>query len=200
MTTASGRAARLRSRRLAVCFVVIVALDLLVLLVTGLHLAFRYWPGSGATGTTLVDVSRVLHGVSAWGAVVFLVIAVVLTATWLPGTRRRISLWLGGLLAIGSAGYGIVTGGRLAWDQLALWAVTTGNAVPHGVVGLPDTVKFLIVGTSEVSPGTYSGRVWVHLLVVPLVFALGIGLIGVACGRGRSVPATRASELEVVPA
>lgn len=190
----------MRSRRLVIGFVVLVALDLSVLLVTGLHLAFRYWPGSATAGTTLVDVSRVVHGVSAWGAVGLLVIAVVLAATWLPGARRRVSLWLGGLLAIGSAGYGIITGGRLAWDQLALWAVTTGNSVPRGVVGLPDTVKFLIIGINEVSPGTYSGRVWVHLLVVPLVFALGIGLIGLACRPSRSVPATRANEPEVVPA
>jgi hypothetical protein len=179
-----------RSHRLVTGFGILVALDLLVLLATGVHLAFRYRPEPGASGTTLLEVSRTLHAITAWGALVLVVIAVVLAAVWLPAARRRVTLWLGGLLAIGSAGYGIVTGARLAWDQLALWAVTTGNSVPLGVVGLPDTVKFLIVGQDEVSPGTYSGRVWVHVLVVPAVFAIGIVLVlwsvrGTSAARGR---------------
>jgi len=61
---------------------------------------------------------------------------------------------------------------------------------------LLDGVKFLIVGPVEASPGGYSGGVWVHLLAVPAVFAIGIILIGVACTRRRSVPAPRAHEPE----
>jgi quinol-cytochrome oxidoreductase complex cytochrome b subunit len=188
-----------RSRRLVIGFGGLVALDLLVLLATGIHLAFRYRPEPGASGTTLLEVSSTLHAITAWGALVLVVIAVVNAAVWLPTARRRVSLWLGGLVAVCSAGYGIVTGARLAWDQLALSAVTDGNSVPVGVVGLPDTVKFLIVGHNEVSPGTYSGRVWVHVLVVPAVFAIGIVLVGVACTRLRSVPAPDAHDPEGIP-
>ncbi|MFN8026114.1 MAG: hypothetical protein U0W40_07105 [Acidimicrobiia bacterium] len=163
-------------RRLGVALAVVLGLDLVVLVVSGVFLAFRYLPDAASPSDT-VGVARTAHAVSAWVAVVGVVAAVVVLVAARADVRRRALFWCGAVLVVGSVGYGLVTGAGLAWDQLALWAVTTGNHVPRGVLALPDTVKFVLVGSDELSRGDFTTAAWIHVLVLPLVFLCAAAMV-----------------------
>jgi quinol-cytochrome oxidoreductase complex cytochrome b subunit len=67
------------------------------------------------------------------------------------------------------------TGSFLAWDQLALWSVTAGTNFTGARAVFRDEVKFVLVGTQEISPGSYATILAIHAaLAVVLVLLLGL--------------------------
>lgn len=68
---------------------------------------------------------------------------------------------------------GAFTGSLLPWDQMSLWAVTVQGDL-RGVLpaAFREDVRFVLIGTTEISQATY--RMWtlVHLLGLPLAIAL----------------------------
>ena len=149
-----------------------------VVAVSGLVLSFRYFPETAGDGTTLSDILRPIHELSAY---VTLGLVAVLAASALArvshGTWRSITLVVGGAaIALAALVFGIVRGPRLAWDQLALFAVTNGRTGPRGV-WLPDTVRFVLRGVAEVSVGDYRRDVWVHVLVTPTLVIIGVAML-----------------------
>jgi quinol-cytochrome oxidoreductase complex cytochrome b subunit len=155
--------------------VVLLAVALLVLAVTGVWLWFRYvptagraWPGS--------DVPR---GDEGWirtthrltGAITVVLAATVLVLV----VGRRIRAGVHGVVA----GVGVlvtalaasVTGSLLPWDQLALWAVSVGSDFRGTQATFRGEVKYVLVGAREVSPATY--RFWAisHVVLAVLVAA-----------------------------
>jgi hypothetical protein len=74
---------------------------------------------------------------------------------------------------------GSFSGGLLAWDQVALWAVTVGadfKGFTKIVSG--DNVRSVIIGSKEISTGAFTTWFWVHTVVIPVVvLALGIALL-----------------------
>ena len=64
----------------------------------------------------------------------------------------------------------VTTGRRLAWDLLALWAVRA-DVDSRGVLfaAFDDTVRFVIVGRTELSQAGFRTLVWSHAVVLPLI-------------------------------
>lgn len=141
---------------------------------TGVYLSFRYRPDArGVAGAV-----PALHAVSA--ALLAIVLVTGLAAfVWERRPDRRHGL--PAFAAIGLLAVVLVVeirlGSRLAWDQLALAAVTAST---RGIAGvwldhLP--LKFLLVGGAEVGVADFRRRVWLHVAVLPAVVAVGTGLV-----------------------
>jgi hypothetical protein len=71
---------------------------------------------------------------------------------------------------------------RLAWDQLALWAVTTGSSFR----GVSHTqVTYVLGDGGELSVSSYNPWAWVHVLVVPLVIDACLVVLALLARRAR---------------
>ncbi len=136
------------------------------LVVTGVPLVVLYQPRGGAAWLrTLHSASSVLF----LGATAGLLLASAVVAI----SRRR--TWVGWPLALGAfaaAAAGSFTGQLLAWDMLALTGVTVGESYRGVIDPLTGDVRFIVVGSAEVSQGTYLAWLLVHLLVVPAAVVL----------------------------
>jgi quinol-cytochrome oxidoreductase complex cytochrome b subunit len=143
--------------------IALAALLLLVLVASGAWLWWNYRP----------DRDQWIRTTHEAAAIALLVVAVALVA--LAILRRARTGGSGIVAAVGvlaTVGASSVTGRLLPWDQLALWAVTTGNDLRYGVAAtFDDRVKSLIARSREISIGTY------HFWAISHV-ALGV-LVGV---------------------
>ncbi|HEY3673999.1 MAG TPA: cytochrome b N-terminal domain-containing protein [Acidimicrobiia bacterium] len=150
-------------------------MSLTVLATTGVWLWFRYlpsassaWPGTRAPAHDESWI-RTAHRVVAYLVVVLAVVALVLAI------GRRVRSGVRGVVA----GTGVLvtalaasfTGYLLPWDQLALWAVSVGSDIRGVQAPFRAEVKYIIVGSHEVSPSTY--RFWAvsHVVLGVLVAA-----------------------------
>lgn len=158
---------------------------------SGLWLGFRYLPGS-----SVARVVRYVHGGLSYLLVAALVGVAAISAV-LAGrsvSRRRWLVPVGavGLLAV--LVVALISGFALAWDQLALFAVTGhGPGDLHGVfhAAFDDQVGFLLFGHSEVTQSSYRGSLWIHIAIAPiLAMALTLGLWRVSARRVASVPSS----------
>jgi quinol-cytochrome oxidoreductase complex cytochrome b subunit len=86
--------------------------------------------------------------------------------------RSRLSIGTAALALVAAAAT-VLTRPLVQWDQLALWAVTVGTDV-HGYwyAAHDDSVRFLLIGSSEVTQGQYAPMVLLHVLA-PVVGAIG---------------------------
>jgi quinol-cytochrome oxidoreductase complex cytochrome b subunit len=156
----------------------LLAAAVLVLAVTGVWLWFAYrptaadaWPTKHplSAPVTVSSVLRRTHRVTSYVAGVLAAAALVVLI------GRRIATGGRGIVA----GIGVVvtalaalfTGFLLPWDQLALWAVTVGGDMSGIQSTFDSKVKYILIGSNEVSVGTY------HLWAISHV-VLG-GLVGV---------------------
>lgn len=66
-----------------------------------------------------------------------------------------------------------MSGLRLPWDVLGLWAVTVDNDY-RGVLRAPfaDTVRFVLIGGTELTQGEYRTRLVGHVAVAVLAVVL----------------------------
>jgi quinol-cytochrome oxidoreductase complex cytochrome b subunit len=152
-----------------------LAVTLVVLTATGVWLWFRYQPvsniltsGRGAPARPQGWI-RETHRIAAWLAVVLAVGVVVLLVV--RRVRTRVSGVVAGIGVLVTSVAALFTGFLLPWDQLALWAVTTGNDIRGAQVTFRSEVKYVIVGTHEVSPGTYRFWAIAHVVMGVLVGA-----------------------------
>jgi quinol-cytochrome oxidoreductase complex cytochrome b subunit len=161
-----------------------------VLLASGLYLTFRYRPSSTvAPRGVLLDTTVRVHQVAAY---LLLIDALALAVVVVLGTRghrplrRRIAAAVAAVAVSLTTVAAIVSGRLLPWDQLALWAVTTGNRVRsiRGVLDFPVVVRFVVIGTSEVDLSTYARTAWVHILVIPLVL-VSVAALALVAARAR---------------
>ena len=95
-----------------------------LLLATGLWLTFRYVPGPGRAWT--VSAAHEVHRFSGYA---FAVVAVLLAVDVALGAAdrdvRRAWTRIGAsVVLVVAVGVALVSGPKLAWNQLALWAVT----------------------------------------------------------------------------
>lgn len=136
------------------------------LAVTGVPLMVLYEPRGGAAWLrTLHSASSTLFlGATAGLLLVAAVVAIARHRTWLG--------WPLALGAFAAAAVGSFTGQLLAWDMLALTAVTVGETYRGVIDPLTADVRFVIVGSAEVSQRAYLGWLLVHLVVVPAAATL----------------------------
>lgn len=179
-----------RARRLLVWLVVG---EVVLLAATGAYLVFFYRPTAAQSwseiyrvqrgGVNLAIIVRTVHrGVAqltVLTATVLAGVAMVEALSRWNGPRRRRSSAITGpavLLVLIAAS---LTGSLIAWDQLALWAVTVGTDVAgFRTLLTDDQVRFVLIGGSEVSVGTVRTWLIVHALVVPLLLAGLLWLLG----------------------
>jgi hypothetical protein len=83
----------------------------------------------------------------------------------------------------------LVTSELVAWDQLGLSSVTVGTDISgYWTAAFGDDVRFVLVGGTEVSTGTYAAVLLVHL-AAPVLGAMA--LIGAAVAARRTPPVER---------
>ena len=148
--------------------VLVVAIVLLVvaLAATGAWLWFRYTPASNWISET--------HRFAA-GALMALAAIAVLVAIMdrVHGVAHGV---VASVALFAAAAGAVLTGSLVSWDQLALWAVTTGPGKLEGVAAAHgDQVKYVIAGGRELSPSTYERWSYAHLglaLLVLVAFVL----------------------------
>jgi quinol-cytochrome oxidoreductase complex cytochrome b subunit len=136
-----------------------------VLLVTGVWLSFFYRP-------VPVDGNdeQLLRAVHRISSSLLVPLALALAITHVVVRRRSWPPVATGLIVIVVAL--VFTGYRLPWDQLALWAVTVGTDL-RGMfpAAFDDQVKFVLIGSREVSQGTLRTVFIVHAAVLPVPLA-----------------------------
>jgi quinol-cytochrome oxidoreductase complex cytochrome b subunit len=158
----------------------LLGLALLALVVgTGLWLTFNYRPGDVQAWNAVVDIDqtslrliRLVHRVAGY--------ALVLPAGALVVVRigdRRLA--------------GTITGYGLAWDQLALWAVTVGTNKIGITPIFRDDVRFVLIGGVEISPTTYRISFGAHVTI-----ALAVGAALILAGRHAARQAGTTSETQ----
>lgn len=154
-----------------------VAAGLAALVVgTGIWLSFRYRPD--ATG-----LASTVPAVHAIASVALAVVTVIGLAAFVWERRPDRRHGLPAFAVVAAVGLVLVVeyaiGSGLAWDQLALWAVTpaTATGAIRGVWLDGIGVKFVIVGTSELGTDELRRMVWLHLVVFPVLVGLGIGFV-----------------------
>lgn len=169
----SGAVARARSVVLAV-----LSVEVALLAVTGVILYFVYRPRAsealiqvtgGDRPMAFPDWTRLLH---RWVAI--LTVPTALVASLLISLRLAIRRrWQGPVAAAGllvASLAALVTGFRLPWRQLALWAVTGGDIhVGYGSL-LDGDVRFVLTDRGEEAPSTV-----ITWLVVHAVFGVVAG-------------------------
>jgi len=64
------------------------------------------------------------------------------------------------------------TGYLLPWDQLALWAVTVGTNMMGYTPVFGSQVKFVLLGSSEISNDTLLRWYTLHVLLLPFVIVI----------------------------
>lgn len=141
----------------------------LVLVLTGVPLIWLYSPDPEAGSAWLGTTHRVASTLLLNAAVVYLIVVVA----------RRQDRWRwphasGLVVLVFLLGF---TGYLLAWDQLALYAVTVGTDIRGVLEPFSDEVKFVLLGGAEITASTYRSWVLVHLVALPLAGLAGLWLV-----------------------
>ncbi len=176
---------------LAVASLVLVV----ILLLSGVWLSFRYEPqgiflgsNSQAIGRveSHVDLTRTLHRVAAF-VLVPVLLALALTALLAAVRARRIVVGIVGVLVVGLGIVAAVSGQRLAWSQIGIWATTPLRPLDLRGVWLTDElVRAVVVGRRIVDIGDFRREAWLHVTLVPaLVVLTGVGLLLLVRTRSR---------------
>jgi len=152
---------------------------------TGIMLAFNYAPTPGEAYNSLryilteVTAGRLMRGLHHWGASMIIVIVVlhmIQVFLWGAYKKPREATWmLGVVLLLVTLAYGL-TGYLLPWDNRAYWGtvVTTQIAAMAPVLG-PYATR-LLGGGGSVGVVTFARFYGIHVLLLPPVSMLLIGI------------------------
>ena len=166
------------------------ALTFIVLVMTGMILAFYYVPSPDKAWDSVryisndVPLGKILRGLHHWGAglMVFLVFC-HLMVTYVHGSyaKPRQLTWITGVcLFLVTLGLGF-TGYLLPWDMKAYWATVVGANIPNQYPGVGNYITRFILGGNDISGFTLSRFYSVHTLILPacllLIMAMHIYLI-----------------------
>ena len=180
------RTALQRTHRIAL---VVLAFLLLVLVVTGILLAFRYQPSGSFQGARPQSWMRSTHRVASrlfvFSALATFGFSIAVSVERL--LKRGAPAWLVGLLIMLGALAASFTGYLLPWDQLALAPLRPGEYRGFAFLFGHPEVKFVLIGSVEVGKQTVRNWFFVHTVAIPL--ALGaIGIVALRLTRrGRVV-------------
>lgn len=157
----------------------VLAAELALLVATGVWLLLYYSPVDGDRHIGLMSGTvRLVHRVDAQ-LLILTAMAAVIVLLLSAGTKRQ--RWASGGLGIGIWLVALVasmTGYLLPWDQLGLWAVSVGEGFEGYRWLTGDRVRFVVVGSTEIGPGSL--LLW---LVVHLGAAFAVAVLLVATWR-----------------
>ena len=165
----------------------ILSIEIAVLVVTGVALFFLYRPSmdqawsdvfaeSTDSGVRVAHALRRIHLLASQ-----LALPTALAAGIVVGlnARRAGRIWPGAATGAGIAVITLAasfTGFLLPWDQLALSAVTVGTNLSGYRPLFDDTVRFVLIGGVEVSPGTIIRWLLVHMLLLGPALAILVAM------------------------
>jgi len=168
-----------------------VAVELVLLAMSGVLLVFYYRPAGAARWNDLgpahrsIDFSSIVRNVHrAVSALLLLSVMAAAVLLVLEAWRRRSNI----AMAVGFVVAGLFasfTGYLLPWDQLSLWAVTVGQDMRGFRPIIGGDTRFVLLGGTEVSSGTFVRWFFVHTAVVGLIL---LALVVAAWRRERSAP------------
>ena len=155
----------------------------LLQVVTGVLLAMNYVPSPDHAYDSVrfidaeVSFGRLIRGCHHWGAT-FMVVLVVLhmLRVYLMGAYKypREATWMVGvLLLLLVVGFSF-TGYLLPWDQKAYWATAVGTNIAGQTPGIGPALVRLLRGGDDMGAATLTRFYAVHVLILPMVAALGI--------------------------
>ena len=157
----------------------LLAIALVVLVATGAWLWFNYRPTAEAAWPTVRHLVRArsswvrsVHRVASSLAVVLaLACFVLLSGRRLRAGQRGV---VAGLALAVTALATSFTGYLLPWDQLALWAVTVGTNIKGAQAIFDARIKYILIGSREVSVSTYRFWAIAHVVLGLLVAAAAV--------------------------
>lgn len=180
----------------------LVGIEVLVLVATGVYLWFSYRPTAVSSWNELYNLRpevadavrvRLVH---RWASIALIPTGVGAGALVLAEPTRR----KGVRDALRFAALALVpittlyTGHLLAWDQLALNAVTVGTEVSGLRAVLGDDVRFVLIDGVEVDPGTVIAWFVVHVVLSALLVAALVSAVW--SRRARRAPASSPETVE----
>jgi len=164
-----------------------------VLLVTGLWLVWNYRPTDGLTfvpnaypGPSIAWIHRITIW-HRWASIAAIALAIALFVEVVVAAARSRRAWTVAValappvLAIAGA----VSGYRIAWDQLGVWAVTVGKNMMGYDGAFDEKLRFVQVGTRRLSADTFHRWYWFHIAVVPALVVAAVILTVVVHRRRR---------------
>ena len=158
-------------------FVVGLGVLLVVLLTTGILLAFRYQPSGSFQGARPQGWIRLTHKVASrlflFAALATFGLSIAMSVE--RALKKGTPAWVVGLVILLGALVASFTGYLLPWDQLALAPVPRGEYRGFNFLFGHPEVKFVLIGSAEVGKETVKRWFFVHTVAVPLgLVALGI--------------------------
>ena len=156
----------------------------LVLLGTGIWLAFRYQPSGSFTGARPEGGVRVAHRVAS-RLFVFAALATFgfsIAVSVERGLKRGTPAWVVGLVIMLGALAASFTGYLLPWDQLALASLRPADYRGFSFLFGHPEVKFVLLGAVEVGKETVQRWFFVHTVAIPVAL-LALGVLGIRLTR-----------------
>ncbi|HET7718793.1 MAG TPA: selenite/tellurite reduction operon b-type cytochrome ExtP [Acidimicrobiales bacterium] len=153
----------------------------ILLTVTGIFLMFFYRPEAASawndikTLHTAVTFGLLVRNMHRWAAHL-MVISVFLhmARVFYHGAYKppREFNWVIGVILLTLTLLLSFTGYLLPWDQLALWAVTVGTNMMGYTPVFGDQVRFVLLGSKEISTDTLLRWYVLHVLMFPFVIVI----------------------------
>ena len=163
------------------CMGGITFLMFLVTVVTGVYLMFYYRPTAEYAYADMKYLEfdmpfgmlmRNMHRWAAHGMVIFIwlhMFRVFMTGSYKPPREFN---WVVGVNLLVLTLLMSFTGYLLPWDQLALWAVTVGTNMVGYTPVFGSSVKYVLLGSKEISNETLLRWYVLHVLLLPFVIVI----------------------------
>jgi cytochrome b-561 len=156
----------------------------LILTVTGLLLMLFYVPATTEAYGDMKDLQfavsfgwllRNQHRWAAHGMV--LVVYLHMARVFFTGAYRgqRFLNWIIGVILLMATLLLSFTGYLLPWDQLALWAVTVGTNIAREGPVVGDTVRYLLLGGTEIGQNALLRFYVLHVFILPVAVWIMFG-------------------------
>ncbi len=153
----------------------------ILLTVTGIFLMFFYRPTAAAawptvrTLETAVTFGSLVRNMHRWAAhLMVLTVFLHMSRVFYHGAYKapREFNWVIGVILLTLTLLLSFTGYLLPWDQLALWAVTVGTNMMGYTPVFGSSVKYVLLGSKEISNETLLRWYVLHVLLLPFVIVI----------------------------
>lgn len=153
----------------------------ILLTVTGIFLMFFYRPEAAAawsdikTLNTAVTFGYLVRNMHRWAAhLMVLSVFLHMARVFYHGAYKppREFNWVIGVVLLLLTLLLSFTGYLLPWDQLALWAVTVGTNMMGYTPVFGNQVRFVLLGSKEISTETLLRWYVLHVLMLPFVIVI----------------------------
>jgi len=150
----------------------------LILTVTGVMLMFFYVPSTERAYGSIKDLQyavgfgRVLRNQHRWAAEGMVAVAFLhMARVFFTGAYRgsRGANWLVGIVLLLATLLLSFTGYLLPWDQLSFWAVTVGTNIAREAPLVGRTIRFLLLGGTQIDQQTLLRFYVLHVFFLPAV-------------------------------